>query len=76
METQTPEKEKRFALGELKRFTKNIEIIQSGEVIGSGLTEEDPQRTLISFWTKDGQLMFTVDPYMAAKQQEAQAKSV
>lgn len=42
-------------------YSKLIEVIETKAVVGKG-TSEDPVRTVVSYWTKDGKLLTVKDP--------------
>lgn len=64
-----------YVFGQLVKGVKTVEVNQMTEIVGSGLSPEDPKRTLVSFWTKDGQCIQSIDPFLHSKEVEKQQKA-
>ena len=65
-------KEEIITLGELRTYSRTIEVVESADVIGVG-TEEDPQRTLLRIWAKDGsRLIGMFDPLRDHQERQKQ----
>jgi hypothetical protein len=64
--------EKQYAFGELKTYSRTVEVVESADVIGAG-SEADPRRTMLRYWAKDGSRMIAViDPYKEYQEMEKQ----
>ena len=62
--------EQQYAMGELKTYSRTIEVVESADVIGAG-SETDPRRTMYRYWAKDGsRLLSVIDPFKEAQEAE------